>query len=135
MAGEGVGVTETRVTSGSGGEKCSKPQQIHQIPPKFLLGLGEVYSHAQATKYKDAAPGMPNWSLGYPWSLSYSAMMRHLNAFWMGEYYDPDDGLPHLLHAAWHCATLFTWHEEGIAPEFDDRPKYYRDSDKEEEYF
>lgn len=118
--------TETRVTAATGGEKCQKPQQVHQIPPDFLLGLGEVYATAQATKYPDVAPGRPNWSKGYPWSLSYSALQRHLAAFWKGEYHDPDDGLPHLLHAAWHCATLFTWHEEGIAPECDDRPAYLR---------
>jgi hypothetical protein len=125
-----VSEDEVRITSETGGEKGSKPQQIHQIPPMFLLGLSEVYAHAQETKYKDISPGVPNWAVGYPWSLSYSAMMRHLNKFWMGEYYDEDDGLPHLLHAAWHCATLYTWVEEGIEPGFDDRPKYYKDPER-----
>lgn len=122
---------EVRQRSASGGEKGKKPQQISHIPPKFLLKLSEVYSHAQDTKYKDVAPGVPNWTQGYPWSLSYDAMMRHMNAFWLGEYNDPDDGLPHLCHAAWHCATLFTWFEEGIHPEYDDRPKYYTKADED----
>lgn len=117
---------ETRVTNETGGQKGSKPQQVHQIPVDFLLGLGQVYAVSQADKYPDAAPGMPNWALGYDWSLCYSSLHRHLGAFWKGEFIDPDDGLPHLLKAAWHCATLFTWHEEGIAPECDDRPKYLR---------
>ena len=119
-------MTEVRQRSESGGEKGKKPQQMSHIPIKFLQKLSEVYSHAQETKYKDVAPGTPNWSQGYPWSLSYDAMMRHLMAFWRGEYNDPDDGLPHLCHAAWHCATLYTWFEEGIHPEYDDRPTYYR---------
>lgn len=122
--------TEVRQRSATGGEKGKKPQQMSHIPPKFLLKLSEVYSHAQESKYKDVAPGVPNWTQGYPWSLSYDAMMRHLNAFWLGEYNDPEDGLPHLCHAAWHCATLFTWFEEGIHPEYDDRPKYYHTQEK-----
>lgn len=113
------------VQSATGGVKGSKAQQPHQIPPKALLALGEVYAKG-AAKYPDTSPGTPNWSHGYPWSLSFSADQRHQLAWWAGESYDPEDGLHHLLHAAWHCLTLYTWETEGIALEMDDRPAYYR---------
>lgn len=61
-----------------------------------------------------------NSFLGYDWSLSWDAMQRHLLAFWDGENMDPDDGLPHLAHAGWHCMNLLTYMNRGIGT--DDRP-------------
>lgn len=116
--------TEIRVVDPkTGGMKGKKPQQPHLIPPKFLLTLGEVYAFG-ADKYPDTEPGRPNWSHGYAWSLCYSAAMRHLAAFWSGEWLDPESGLPHVTHAAWHMATLYTFYEEDLGT--DDRPAYYK---------
>lgn len=115
---------EVRVTSDTGGSKGSKAQQVHHIPPRFLLALGAVYTVGN-DKYPDADRGRPNWSRGYDWSLSYSAMHRHLAAFWGGEYLDPEDGQPHIVKVAWHAATLYTFAEEELGT--DDRPAYYRE--------
>ena len=35
----------------------------------------------------------------------YDAVMRHLEAWWLGEKNDMESGLPHLVHAA--CCVLF----------------------------
>src|SRR5690606_39257585 len=116
---------EVRVTDpNTGGQKLSKPEQPGQIPPRFLLGLGRVYSFGNG-KYPDAAPGQPNWSRGYSWSLSINAFMRHFLAWLSGEDDDPESGESHLLHAAWHLGTLYTFQTEGLGT--DDRPTYYRD--------
>jgi len=61
-----------------------------------------------------------NWEKGYAWSLSFTALMRHLWAFWAGEFIDPESKLPHVAHAAWHCLAILTWVE--THPELDDRP-------------
>lgn len=69
-----------------------------------------------------------NWEKGYDWSLSYSALQRHLNAFWGGEDLiqqneagdDPTAGVPHLTAAAWHTFALLDWSQ--THPELDDRP-------------
>ena len=57
-----------------------------------------------AQKYDD-----DNWRKGYSWRLSFGAMLRHIHAFWRGEDNDPESGLSHLAHAAWHCMVLFTF--------------------------
>lgn len=36
---------------------------------------------------------------------------RHFNEYRKGNYYDPDDGLPHLIKAIWNLLTLH-YHEE-----------------------
>ena len=103
----------TRVTSETGGQKGQKDQRMGLIPPEFLLALSEVYGMG-AKKYDDH-----NYLKGYDWSLSIDALLRHLMAFQSGEDTDPESGLPHILHVAWHCATLFMFDEHGLGT--DDR--------------
>ena len=50
-----------------------------------------------------------NFLRGYSWSLSYDALQRHLHSFWGGEDNDPESGLSHLAHAAWHCLALLAF--------------------------
>lgn len=108
------GTGETRVTDPeTGGQKGRKAEEYALIPVAALAAEARVYGYG-ATKY---APN--NWRKGYAWSLSYSAMMRHLNAFWRGEFYDPESGQPHLAHAKFHCNTLMTFFWEGLGT--DDR--------------
>ena len=97
----------------TGGEKDSKLARFDLIPPEPLTRVAEVYGRG-AEKY---APR--NWERGYDWGLSYAAMQRHLWAFWGGEDMDPDSGLPHLAHAAWHCLTLMEFGSRH--PKLDDR--------------
>lgn len=105
---------EVRVTSSSGGQKGSKPAIFEAFPAGALMSIAEVYGFG-AAKYDD----VHNFRKGYDWSLSWSAMQRHLWAFWGGEDNDPESGLPHMAHAAWHCMTLLSFMTEH--PDFDDR--------------
>lgn len=102
----------------TGGRKGSKPSQLSLVPPRMLQVLGEVYGNG-AKKYS-----RDNWRLGHRWSLSFDALMRHALAFWEGEDLDDigkgGDGLPHMMHAAFHCFTLATFADEGLGT--DDRP-------------
>lgn len=98
-----AGAEEIRVTSPTGGQKGSKLAQLADIDPLSLLKLAEVAGYG-AEKYSHL-----NYVRGFDWSLSYNALQRHLMAFWGGEDLDPESGLPHLAHAAWHCMTLLTF--------------------------
>ena len=118
--GQGCAATPRRpyeevrvVDPDTGAEKGSKPQRYDLIPTVGLEFLARVYGMG-AAKYDDH-----NWRRGYAWSLSFAAMQRHCLAFWGGEDLDPESGLPHLAHAAWHCFTLLTFMQEH--PEKDDR--------------
>jgi hypothetical protein len=69
------------------------------IPPEPLEILSKIYTIG-ASKYSEN-----NWRKGIKWSRVFSAVMRHLWAFWRGEDYDkeevlPQSGLPHVMHAA-----------------------------------
>lgn len=108
--------TETRTVSATGGEKGVKDERYDLIPREATDALARVYAFG-ATKYADH-----NWRRGYEWSKSYAAAMRHLTAFWSGETYDSESGLPHLGHAMFHLAALSTWLEQdGEGGQFDDR--------------
>lgn len=91
---------EIRVTSATGGQKGTKPSQLGTIDPIALLHLGEV-SGFGAQKY-DAF----NYLKGYDWRLTVDAALRHLLAFWGGEDRDPESGLLHPAHFAWHGLAL-----------------------------
>lgn len=95
---------ETRITDPeTGGQKGSKIAQLGALDPNALLDVASVAGFG-ADKYE-----VFNFTKGYRWSLSYNAMQRHLLAWHSGEDNDPESGLPHLAHAAWHCLTLLTF--------------------------
>jgi len=105
---------EVRIVNATGGEKGSKEARMGLLPPEALKELSRIYAKG-AEKYSDF-----NWRKGYDWHLSYDALLRHANAFWSGEDFDPEFGdTYHILHAAWHCFTLFTFITDH--PELDDR--------------
>ena len=99
---------ETRVRSETGGEKGSKLCQLSQLPPSVLIELGEHFGKG-SEKYS-----AHNFRKGYPWSLSYDALQRHLNQFWGGEDWDPETGSKHVIAAAWHCIALAIFMDEHI---------------------
>jgi len=90
------------------------------IPAYPLEQLAKIYTFG-ATKYADH-----NWRKGLTWSRVFSAIMRHLWAFWRGEDNDPETGLPHVVHAAWGCFTLLQYMKDGSGT--DDR--YDRNPEK-----
>lgn len=75
--------------------------------------LAEVFGFG-AQKYADR-----NWEKGYPWSWSYTALRRHWDAHWSGQYLDEESGLPHLAHVLWHCLVLMEFERRGLGT--DDR--------------
>lgn len=88
---------------------------VNLIPPSFIEGLAAVYAHG-AKKY---APN--NWMRGYSWSKTMAAMQRHMLAVARGEDIDPESGLLHVYHIAWHCATLSYYQTHDGYDQFDDR--------------
>lgn len=91
----------------TGGAKGSKLCQMGAVDPQALAVVGQIAGFG-ASKYERY-----NFARGYKWSLSYDALQRHLMAFWGGENNDPESGLPHLGHAAWHCLALLTFSMRG----------------------
>lgn len=104
---------ETRSVSSSGGEKGVKPEVFDQVPYDALMELGRVYGFG-AAKY-DAH----NFRRGYEWSKSFNALIRHAFAWNNREDLDPESGLHHMAHVAWHAFNLIQLAQDH--PEFDDR--------------
>lgn len=105
---------EVRVTSATGGQKGMKLARLGSLDPQSLLMLAEV-SGFGASKYS-----AHNFLKGYDWSLSFDAMQRHALAFWNGEDNDPESGLPHVGHVAWHalCLASFLMRDLGTDDRF-----------------
>jgi hypothetical protein len=97
----------------TGGAKGQKDAQLSPLDPQALLRVAEVAGYG-AKKYDRV-----NYLKGFAWHLSFDAMQRHLLGFWGGEDIDPESGLPHLAHAAWHCLALLAFMEKGLGT--DDR--------------
>ena len=105
---------ERIVTSSTGGKKGRKLAELGGLDPRSLLEVAEVSGYG-AQKYGDPY----NYLLGYDWSLSFNAMMRHMLAFWSGEEIDPESGLKHAAHACWHALALLAFSRRGLGT--DDR--------------
>lgn len=99
----------------TGAQKGTKKAMFDLIPPKALFEIAEHYG-VGAQKY-----AKHNFRKGYPWGLSFAALMRHLWAFWLGEDIDEETGSKHVIAAAWHCIALATFMDEH--PDKDDRFK------------
>jgi hypothetical protein len=105
---------EVRVTSSTGAQKGSKIARYDLVPAALLWELATLYG-VGAGKYADR-----NWEAGYPLSLSFAALNRHLWSWWNGEDVDPEMGVSHLTNVAWHAFTLRQL--LATTPQFDDRP-------------
>lgn len=136
-------MAEIRTTSSTGGEKGVKLERFDLIPVGPLTELARHFGRG-ALKYDNH-----QWRQGYEWSKSYSALMRHLTAFWEGYDFDvcsndPDgcqhltkDGTPfeailpdtcynhtgghHMAAVAWHSFVLLEFVDR--FPQHDDRYK------------
>lgn len=86
----------------------------HLMPPDALNEIAQVLEFG-ARKYGDR-----NWERGMAWSRPFSALMRHMWAWWRGEDRDPETGFSHLAHAG--CCILFLLTYYGHATGTDDRP-------------
>jgi hypothetical protein len=107
-------MTEVRFTSETGGEKGVKDARLGGADPVALEQLALVYGFGEA-KYARF-----NYLRGYPWSMSVDALYRHFLAWQSGEDRDPESGLPHMAHVAWHALTLLSFQLRAVGT--DDRP-------------
>ena len=105
---------EPTVNPDTGAMKGRKDVELFTAPPLALREYGKVCSYGSNGKY---APN--NWRLGFQWSLSANALLRHYLAWVGGEDLDPESGLHHMAHAMWHCAVLVQYATDH--PELDDR--------------
>lgn len=86
----------------------------HLLAPELLEATAQVLKFG-AEKYSER-----NWEKGMNWSRPFSAMMRHMWAWWRGEHADPETGMSHLWHAA--CCVMFLIAYEARTTGKDDRP-------------
>lgn len=71
--------------------------------------------------------GERNWETGISYSRVYSALMRHMTAWWERDPADKDTGLSHLAHAG--CCVLFLIaYEVRRMTGFDDRPAQIKET-------
>ena len=87
----------------------------HLIAPEIQDALAQVLDFG-ARKYEPR-----NWEKGMAWSRPFSALMRHMWAWWRGDAKDPETGMSHLWHAA--CCIMFLVAYEARQDGEDDRPK------------
>lgn len=98
--GEQTGYEVIVTDAKTGGKKGKKPLEVGAIDPRARAELGKVA--AFGTQKYDRG----NYLKGYDWSLSVDALHRHMLAFESGEDLDPESGLLHTAHAAWHALAL-----------------------------
>ena len=103
----------------------TKKLRYDLIPPYPLAELAEVYTIG-ARKYGDG-----NYLKGIAWSRITAALMRHLEAWRMGDTVDQEDRQHHLASVAWCAFTLMLFELEGIGE--DDRWETVRREQVEEE--
>ena len=92
----------------------------------FLPALQELAAHCDAgrVKYTDAAPGVPNWTLGGKPDEEYlNAALRHLGAIINGEEYDAELGTTHAAAVLWNLCAYVTCNKAGRAPTRDEQPR------------
>jgi len=84
-----------------------KPR-LDLIPSEVIFALGNILEYG-GRKYGDR-----NWEKGMELDRIYGAAMRHLWAYWGGEYTDEESGRPHLYSALANISFLITYHERGL---------------------
>ena len=87
---------------------------MHLLPPELMTEGAKVLQYG-ANKYSER-----NWEQGMDWSRVYSALFRHMLAWWGGEDKDPETGFSHLSHAACCIAFLVAYEARSVGT--DDRP-------------
>lgn len=107
--------SEAYNTEGQGIKHDQGKLMWHLFPLWCFHGVVRVLM-AGAKKY---APW--NWTKGMPYSQTYNAAIRHLDAFMGGEDFDPETGESHLDHA--QCCIMFLKHHFENHKNLDDRFK------------
>lgn len=106
--------------SGSGGGiRYNHGKTPYQMIPLFLLAGAARVFHAVTTRKEKPYPAW-NWLRGMAWSGPYACAIRHLDAWYRGEPFDPETGESHLDHVI--CNLLMLRHYEDVYAQGDDRP-------------
>jgi hypothetical protein len=105
------------MNSGAGTKDDWEKIRYDLIPPDALESLAMLYTIG-SKKYNDR-----NWENGMKWSRVHGALMRHLQAWFMGEDIDPETGLPHLTAVVWNSMALLSYQLRNSGT--DDRPLDY----------
>ena len=100
--------------TGAGRKDDTGKAPYHLLAPEFLDATAQVLAFG-AAKYAER-----NWEKGMDWSRPFSAMMRHMWAWWRGEEKDPETGMSHLWHAS--CCVMFLVAYEARRAGTDNRP-------------
>ena len=81
-------------------------------PRWSLLPAGTIAEVIDVLEYGAKKYAPDNWQkVPFSHERYYDALMRHVQAWWAGEKYDPETGRLHLAHAA--CCILFLmWFEK-----------------------
>lgn len=83
------------------------------VPFPAIADIADVLAYG-AGKYS-----ANNWCRGTSWGRYFSALCRHIFAWWRGEDTDPETGFSHLAHAG--CCLLFLMEYQRNAWGTDDR--------------
>lgn len=105
---------EALVASDEGVKYDQDKLKWHLLPGDALNEVVKVFQFG-ADKY-----GERNWEKGMGWSRLFSAIMRHMWAWWRRNPHDEETGLSHLAHAA--CCVLFLLAYEIRGDKNDNRP-------------
>lgn len=72
-----------------------------------------------------------NWEKGLSFSETFASLQRHAIKWYEGEDIDPETGLSHLAHVM--CNTMFLLHFVLTGTGTDDRPKYNKETNGEDQ--
>lgn len=106
-----------RIDAHNEGTKYDYDKPRYDLLPVEALEQAVLVYTFGATKYS-----AHNWRKGITYSRLYSALQRHISAFWRGENLDPETGLSHLAHATFNVLALLQFQLEGRS-NLDDRYK------------
>lgn len=109
---------ELGIKMGERADRFNTGKTRYDLVPKYPLEQIAKVMTRGAEKY---APY--NWAKGMPWSECEASLRRHLEAYALGEDFDPETGLYHLAHLAVNAMFLIDYYRSN--PQFDDRPKGY----------
>lgn len=96
--------------------------------PLDLWSPDAMIATANVLGYGAAKYNAHNWTVGIRYRRIFSALLRHLWAWWRGQQIDEESGHHHLAHAM--CCLMFLLHYEmnrGRYAELDDRHRYDED--------
>ena len=90
-------------------------------PPWFLFPWDAAIEIVKVLAFGASKYSARGWESGIEYSRVFSALQRHMVAWWHGEDRDQETGLLHLAHAGCCILFLLAFTVRGQT-EFDDRP-------------